>query len=562
MKIFRKYTVQNSIPVLAVLCLIVMYIIANRMAIGRVRSGFDSVSNVSIKAVQTSSQVKQDISDLRDEILLSCTTGEEVNEAEIDRLDTAIHTSLDELSASLSEKAADITSLENSVDQFLEVGLSMANTYRVVGRRGGNEKIADFQTSADTMLTEINALNDYVAKLVEDETSVVAGQILMVNATMVGFIIALFVVLILVYVVSTRPTVKDFKEIVETMERLSENDMTVEPLGKSRMEELSALRTGINTLLENLKVVLKALQSASREMSRETQLFTTGSAEISEALGEIADGMGAMSQSNVSQATSTDEISKDVDRLSQIVSESKEIANHLKEESDNILSMSQEGLQVVNSLSKTTGESRVAFEEMFKNIDSIQSSTEKISNASGLIESIASQTNLLSLNASIEAARAGEAGKGFAVVAKEVGNLADQSAETVKEIEDMIEELQSSVENAVKFVGMAQKLMQNQTDSVADTKDKYEAISASVNEISGRIDQINNIGTGMGDFCNEVTQAIVTLSNVSEHNAATTEEISAMAHEILTTTDDFKTGGQKLKEKAKMLEETADKFHI
>jgi methyl-accepting chemotaxis protein len=126
----------------------------------------------------------------------------------------------------------------------------------------------------------------------------------------------------------------------------------------------------------------------------------------------------------------------------------------------------------------------------------------------------------------------------------------------------MIEELQSSVENAVKFVGMAQKLMQNQTDSVADTKDKYEAISASVNEISGRIDQINNIGTGMGDFCNEVTQAIVTLSNVSEHNAATTEEISAMAHEILTTTDDFKTGGQKLKEKAKMLEETADKFHI
>lgn len=562
MRFWKKYAFRSLVPVYVILFWIVLYLGFNQSAVGAVEENYQKVTESYMKANNLASELKQSISDVRDMILLACATGEEEGYAGVEELAGAVHERAAELAECIPEKKEAIEALEKSFDQFYEIGVSMADTYRLTGRTGGNRKMPEFQEAAEAMLLDIHNLTDYVSERVAKESVEVGEKISFLHTVMITFVVVVAVTLVLVYLLNIKKTIRDIKEIVNTISRLSQNDITVEKLGKSRMQELSEVRFGINSLVENLRMMLLMIQEFSGELTKETGLINDGSDEIVRSMGDIANNMNQMAGNITSQAEDTENISSDVESLSQVVLESKEVAKALNEESTMISGMSEEGMAVVNELSRTTSESGKAFEEIIRTINSINESTQKISSASGLIEDIASQTNLLSLNASIEAARAGEMGRGFAVVAREVGSLADQSSKTVKEIEGMIADLQKSVTSAVTYVETARKLMEEQHLSVKDTKEKYEVISNSVQEIGNSIEEINIIGEAMGEFCETVNTAVTNLKCMSEQSASATQETSAATEEILAMAETFQEGSGKLQEKAKLLEEIVVRFRV
>lgn len=561
MKFLKSYAFRSMIPVYAILFWIALYIMFNQRAVGALEDNYQRVTESYMKANNVASELKQNISDVRDKILLSCATGEEGYGDAALTVD-AVHGSIAELLSYIPEKQEDITLLEGSFDAFYEMGVSMADTYRLTGRTGGNKKMPAFQEAAEMVLSEVDSVTAYVSELVEKESSQVHGKIGILTRAMILFIAAVLVTMVLVYEINIRKTTRDIKEIVRAVAALADNDITVKPLGKSRMGELIELRRGVNGLIENLRTMVLTLQSSSSQLSKEAAVMNEGSDEILRSMGDIASNMNHMAEGILSQATDTGNISGDVESLSQVVLESKEVAKSLNEESETISGMSKEGIQVVHELSRTTKESGRAFETIIETIINIDENTKRISNASGLIEDIASQTNLLSLNASIEAARAGELGRGFAVVAHEVGSLAEQSSKTVREIEGMINELRVSVESAVKYVDTARELMKEQFVNVEATQEKYETISTSVEQIGNSIEEINIIGEAMGEFCDTVNSAVSNLSHVSEQNASTTQETSAATEEILATAENFREGSVKLEEKARLLEELVARFQV
>lgn len=232
---------------------------------------------------------------------------------------------------------------------------------------------------------------------------------------------------------------------------------------------------------------------------------------IKEASDQVAAGSGQLAESATDLATGATEQAGVVEELFATVTE---VTNHSHENAKKASDTS--------SLARAIG---IEAKNSSKQMDEMNTAMQKISDTSqqinliiANIDSIASQTNLLSLNASIEAARAGESGAGFAVVANEIGQLAKQSADAVENTRNLIQAALNEVENGTVIV--------EQTTN---------SLNQVISQIEGIVSEIEHVATAderQADSMSELNQGIEQISNVVENNSATAEECSATSEEL------------------------------
>lgn len=156
-------------------------------------------------------------------------------------------------------------------------------------------------------------------------------------------------------------------------------------------------------------------------------------------------------------------------------------------------------------------------QELKKAISEIISSSEEIGKIINTIEDIASQTNLLSLNASIEAARAGEAGKGFAIVADQVKNLAEESAKAAGETDKLIEKTVMAVDKGI---------------SIADeTAANMDEVMLGAKEATGRMGKMSGVLTGDVENMHQLNENVVRIAEIVDSNSAASQETAAVSQE-------------------------------
>lgn len=424
-------------------------------------------------------------------------------------------------------KGYDNEAIASSYESMLADFKSFEDSVKILLAQSANQKTKDaYATANGSVAEQAKLLNGDIEKAIDDIKQDSADQRAALSrnyrvatiASNVVIFISILTVLIAVFMVLRyviRPVIKaesELREIIDGINR-REGDLTKRVSVQSQ-DEIGALSAGINAFIEHLQTIFTMITNNSEAMDRVVKdvlssvQTSNGSAsdlsslteELSATMQEVANSAGVINQNTEAVRAEVEDMAERSREINEYSKEMKEHANNMEVTAKSNMEQTNAKVdQILESLNQAIAESQ--------SVDQVNSLTDDIMN-------IASQTNLLSLNASIEAARAGEAGKGFAVVAGEIGSLAENSRQTAGNIQainsvvvnavhnlaDSANELVDYMKNSIlpefaRFVEDGEKYRNNADyiESVmADFSNKTEGFKETFNEIASSISSITS----------------------------------------------------------------------
>ncbi|MDR3572398.1 MAG: methyl-accepting chemotaxis protein [Anaerolineaceae bacterium] len=403
--------------------------------------------------------------------------------------------------------------------------------------------------------------------------------------------------------------------IADIAQKVAGGDLTVNVTPQSEKDILgnafSLMIVNLRNLVGHVIENTTNLSASSAQLSAAASQSAEATTQITTTIQQVAKGISQQSESISKTAASVEQMSRSIDEVAQGAQEQEsavekaskvtaQISEDIQRVNTSALNCSlgaaqaaetahlgarsvEETIQGMQSIKKRVGQSAEKVREMGSRSDQIGAIVETI-------DDIASQTNLLALNAAIEAARAGEHGKGFAVVADEVRKLAERSSKATKEIGSLILDIQRTVAEAVSSMNEGTQEVErgveraNQSDealksilkAVENVREQVEQISTAAQHISASSNElVDGMGTvsavveentasteEMATNSNQVTEAIENIASVSEENSAAVEEVSASTEEMSAQVEEVTASAQSLVEMAETLQQLVEQFKL
>lgn len=349
--------------------------------------------------------------------------------------------------------------------------------------------------------------------------------------------------------------------ILTQVKKVSTGDLTVK-ISAKRRDEFGVLATGISDmiahtkhLIQKVEVVTNELTGISEEVIVSSEEFLQSSKGIQNSVGEIEIGTNNQAQHSVECLNEMDQLSNRI----QIVTNNTKKISEIATDTEQSIQTGMTSMQMLNEKSQSTANITNVVIESIEDLEKQSRSIGKIVSA---INDIASETNLLSLNASIEAARAGEVGRGFAVVASEIRKLADQSMASAGEIQKIIEEIVKTTKKAAEIAREANTIVQEQQEAVGDTSKAFNKMEKQVEVLVAQLEEIL-VGVEEIDHTRTITlSAIQEISSVSEETAAAATDVTNVVGRQLEGVEELSQNSERLSASAEELDKSIKQFII
>jgi len=404
---------------------------------------------------------------------------------------------------------------------------------------GGAEGTAEYKASSGAVNAYFGSVPQVNWKLVlmMDNAEINEASTKMIAVTL-PIAIAVMVVSVVAVILLARMIAKPLVTVKGFAEELSKGNFTVDELAIRRSDEIGAMGDALNEMYRNNRNIIANISEEAGNINDASSTLSAMSEELSAEFGRIQDNMVSVNEAMMNSSAATEQVSASVTEVNNSVTRLADETDRISEEVKTIT----ERANKVQKDSIAAHDSAIEIAELReKELDDARSKAtvvKEIENLANVINDIASEIDLLSLNASIEAARAGEAGRGFAVVAQQINKLATETAEAVHEIQGTI----AGVQDAFKDLGdSSEKLLEFVKETATPDYSKFTEIGRQYGEdanlfgeLSDKIaEMIQNIKMTM----DEVNTAVANIANGTEETATRSADVTESVNSATSAID-------------------------
>lgn len=384
----------------------------------------------------------------------------------------------------------------------------------------------------------------------------------LVNTTVFMIIITLMACALLAVVITF--IVKAITKVIGHLDEVADGELDFKISEKllQRSDEIGNIARSVHTLIGGLASIVVNIHHSTGELAEFKDDFQKKFETINNSISNVNVAVDEIANGATSQADETQKVNSQINDMGDAITKTSQNVDSLTQSTEQMKEHNEQLDTTIQELMAISDRNKESLAAVYNQTNETNQSVMHIGNAVDMITDIAGQTNLLSLNASIEAARAGEYGKGFAVVADQIRQLADQSANTAKEIGEIVTELIENSNTSVETMGVVRQEMTGQYEKLNTTKDIFEQLNEEVNNVVTAIESISTEVESLDKLKGEVLGSAESLAAIAQENAASTEETSASMMELGEIVNDCNAKTQQLVNIADSMEENVHKFHV
>lgn len=504
------------------------------------------------------------------------------------------------------------------VREYVASMASILERFYVAGTQEYDQALTWVEIARVQVAEAIGELSDYQARRLEEIREDSDAAVHRAQTLMIVFGIIVTVIGIVVAFLFTRGIAGPARQVAAAAMRLADGDLTIEELQIKSRDEIGEMAKVFNQMVVNLREIIGQIRATSQTLfeNGESLLLaaeesTGATAQIAAAVNQVAQGtteqvrqvqetrtaieqlrriIDQIATGAQEQAQQAEQTTRSLERMAQSIEEVSSSVRAVAEASGHGAERAMAGEKTIVQVTQGMDEIRTSVIRVAERIDELGHYSRQIDEIVEMISAIADQTNLLALNAAIEAARAGEHGRGFGVVADEVRQLAERSAESTREIGQLLASIQAAVDSAIAEVQAATKQVDSGTQLAGHARAAFDEIMANIRttddlartisqaaeqmaqaspemlaamaEMASITEENTTATEEMAAFSDQVVRAIDEVAAISEETAAGTEEVSASTEEVNASAEGMKESVQKVTEVAANLEKLVGHFRL